>query len=180
MSITLKSVQLSFPNVFTPRGFEDGTPDYNTIMLLDKDGPNLDMLKQEMERVGAAKWGQKWPTIKKELEAKDRLAVHDGSMKSNLAGFDGKLYVSARNKMRPTIVDRDRTPLQEADGKIYSGVFVNGVLEIWAMDNRYGRRICASLLGLQFVKHGEAFSGGGVASVDSFESLDDEDLDDLV
>jgi anthranilate phosphoribosyltransferase len=48
------------------------------------------------------------------------------------------------------------------------------------MDNKYGKRICASLLGLQFVKHGEQFSGGGVASADAFEALDDEDLDDLV
>lgn len=180
MSITLKAVQLSFPNVFTPRGFEDGTPDYNTIILLDPASANVDALKTEMERVGQAKWGQKWPGIKKELETRDRTALHDGAMKSNLAGFDGKLYVSARNKMRPTLVDRDRTPLQEMDGKIYSGVFVNAVLEIWSMDNKYGKRICASLLGLQFVKHGEAFSGGGVATADQFETLSDEDLSDLV
>jgi hypothetical protein len=180
MSITIKNVQLAFPNVFVAKGFEDGTPDFNLIALIEPGSANAKLIEAESDRVGAEKFGEKWPAVKKELMAKDRMALHDGDNKASLAGFAGMQYISARNKTRPTAVNRDRSPLQESDGLIYSGVYANVVIDCWAMSNNYGKRICASLLGIQHVKHGEAFSGGGVASVDSFEALDDDEIDDLV
>jgi hypothetical protein len=45
------------------------------------------------------------------------------------------------------------------------------VVEIWAQDNNYGKRINASLKGVQFVRDGDAFAGGGAASPDEFEDL---------
>ncbi|MDQ9777799.1 DUF2815 family protein, partial [Acinetobacter baumannii] len=43
--------------------------------------------------------------------------------------------------------------------------------ELWCQDNNYGKRINASLRGVQFLKDGEAFAGGGIASEDDFEDL---------
>ena len=73
------------------------------------------------------------------------------------------------------MIDRDKTPLTEEDGKIYSGCYVNAIVELWSMNNEYGKRICGNLLGVQFFRDGEAFaSSGDSVGVDDFESLDDD------
>ncbi|MNP74169.1 hypothetical protein D3C76_1710040 [compost metagenome] len=55
------------------------------------------------------------------------------------------------------------------------------IVDIWAQDNSYGKRINAQLQGIQFVKDGEAFSGGGTsADASDFEEIaDGADADDL-
>ncbi len=58
-----------------------------------------------------------------------------------------------------------------ADGKPYSGCYVNGIVDIWAQDNGFGRRLNATLKGVQFVKDGDAFSGGTAVSADAFDDL---------
>ena len=48
---------------------------------------------------------------------------------------------------------------------------VNAIIEIWPQDNQFGKRVNASLLGVQFVKDGERLAGGGVAAADDFEAI---------
>ena len=73
-------------------------------------------------------------------------------------------------------MDVDKTPLVAENGKPYSGCFVNASLELWAQDNNYGKRVNATLMGVQFYKDGDSFSGGGVASEDDFDDLSIDDL----
>ncbi len=74
-------------------------------------------------------------------------------------------------KPRPTVIDRDRTALIQADGRPYAGCYVNAVVDIWAQDNNFGKRINASLSGVQFLRDGDAFAGGGVAAPDDFDDI---------
>jgi hypothetical protein len=78
------------------------------------------------------------------------------------------VYVSARNKARPVVIDKDKSPLTQADGKPYAGCYVNVSLDVWAQSNQYGKRINAKLLAVQFDKDGDAFSGGEGYSDDDF------------
>ena len=43
------------------------------------------------------------------------------------------------------------------------------------MDNQYGKRINATLRGVQFVSDGEPFAGGQPADADEFDILEDSD-----
>ena len=55
------------------------------------------------------------------------------------------------------------------------------VIEAWAQDNGFGKRINASLGGVQFVKDGAAFVGGQAVAASAFDDLGvDEEADDLV
>jgi hypothetical protein len=54
---------------------------------------------------------------------------------------------------------------------------VNASIELWCQDNNYGKRINASLRGVQFLKDGEAFAGGGVANADEFDDLAADEID---
>jgi hypothetical protein len=103
----------------------------------------------------------------------DKVCLHDGNLKAQYAGFEDIMYVSASNKMRPVAVNRDTSPVSAEDGVIYSGCYVNATVELWAQDNKYGKRVNATLLGVQFSKAGDAFGGGSVGSADDFESIEE-------
>jgi hypothetical protein len=56
---------------------------------------------------------------------------------------------------------------------LYGGCYVNASIDVWVMDNSYGKKVLASLNAIQFVKDGEAF-GSKSEAADDFEDLDDE------
>lgn len=177
MKLKIKNVRLVFPQLFTAKAVKgEGDPAYSASFLIGKDDPQIKIINAAVEQVGKDKWGAKWPQIKKEIETKDRGILHDGDMKATYSGFEGNLYINARNKVRPTVADRQRVTVTESDGVIYGGCYVNAIVDVWAQDNQFGKRINASLMGAQFVKDGEPFSGGGVASVDDFEEIEEEAL----
>lgn len=172
MKIKLQNVRLAFPQLFEAKTVNgEGEPAFSASFLLTPDHPSIPELRKAFEAVGKEKWGAKWPNVKKEIEAKDRLALHDGDTKADYAGFEGNWYVSTRNKTRPLVIDRDKSPLTAADGRPYAGCYVHASIELWCQDNNYGKRINASLRGVQFYQDGDAFAGGGAASEDEFDDI---------
>lgn len=177
MKIKLNNVRLAFPALFEAKTVNgEGAPAFSASFLLTPDHPAIPELREAFEKMGQAKWGAKWPTVKKTIEAKDAFALHNGDSKAEYEGYEGNFFISARNKTRPVVIDRDKTPLVEADGKPYAGCYVNASIELWAQDNNYGKRINASLRGVQFLKDGEAFAGGGIASDEEFDDLATDDF----
>lgn len=181
MKIKLNNVRLAFPALFEAKTVNgEGDPAFSASFLMEPNHPAVAELRAAFEQIGKEKWAAKWPAIKKEIEAKDRLALHDGDLKSQYGGFEGNLYVSSRAKTRPLVIDKDRSPLTAADGKPYAGCYVNASIELWAQDNNYGKRINATLRGVQFYRDGDAFAGGAPADADEFddvaEGCDAEDL----
>jgi hypothetical protein len=54
----------------------------------------------------------------------------------------------------------------------HSGAVVNASLDVWAQDNKWGRRINCSLRGVMLTGEGENLGGGSSpASADEFASL---------
>ena len=172
MKIKLNNVRLAFPAIFVAKTVNgEGDPAFSAAFLFPPGHPAEKELRAAFEKLGQEKWGAKWANVKKEIEAKDRYCLHDGDTKSDYAGFEGNLFVSSRNKTRPLVIDSNKDPLVEADGKPYAGCYVNANIELWCQDNNYGKRINASLRGIQFAKHGDAFAGGGSASEDEFDDI---------
>ncbi|NKD93119.1 DUF2815 family protein [Haematospirillum jordaniae] len=172
MKIKLENVRLTFPVLFEARTVNgEGKPAFSASFLLDPADPQVKALNQAIEQVAREKWGAKTEAVLKQMRAQDKVCLHDGDLKSNYAGFPGGLYVSARSTIRPLVIDKDRSPLTEADGKPYAGCYVNASVELWAQDNNYGKRINAGLRGVQFFRDGDAFAGGGAASEDEFDDI---------
>lgn len=167
--IMLKDVRLSFPVLFEAKSFEEGgKKEFSASFLLAKDHPAVAELKAAFGKIAADKWGEKGPSILQTLFRDDRLCLHDGDRKE-YDGYAGNYFVRANNGVRPLTIDRTRNPLTEADGKLYSGCYVNATITLWSQDNKWGKRVNANLRGVQFFRDGEAFSGGGTASVNEFE-----------
>jgi hypothetical protein len=174
MLLKLKNVRLSFPKLFKPEAVSAGdTPKHGAVLLLSKEDSQCSVIGKTIQSVAKDKWADKAPAILKSLEAGGKTCYNDGDKKVEYDGFDGCNYVSANNAARPLVIDRDRTPLTESDGRPYAGCYVNASLDVWAQDNNYGKRINATLRGVQFVKDGEAFTGSAPATVDEFDDLGD-------
>ena len=173
--VILKDVRLSFAQIFRAKAFNDdddgGTPKFNCSFLIDKvkGKPAIDTVKAAIREVARAKWGDDIPKLKP-----DKFCLRDGD-NEEWDGYAGCMYVSASNARRPTIVDRDRRALSEDDGRAYSGCYVNAVIRVWAQDNKWGKRINASLEAIQFVRHGEAFGARPVDAEEAFDDLGDDE-----
>lgn len=172
MKVKLTNVRLAFPVLFEARTVNgEGKPAFSACFLLDPADPQVKALNQAIEQVAKDKWGAKAEAILKQMRAQDKVALHDGDLKANYDGFPGNLYVSARSATRPLVIDKDKSPLTEQDGKPYAGCFVNASIELWPQDNNFGKRVNASLRGVQFFRDGDAFAGGGAASEDEFDDI---------
>ena len=86
----------------------------------------------------------------------------DGNSKS-YDGYENAMFISCASRLRPQIIDRDRTPLVEEDGRPYAGCYVNAAISLWVMDNKWGKRVACNLNALQFSKDGDTFGAGGIS-----------------
>lgn len=182
MKIKLENVRLSFPNLFTAKaGDQGGEPKFNCAFLIDPASPLIAEIEGAMKQVAKDKWGAKGDAVYKQLAASDKLALHNGDTKAQYTGYEGMMFINASSATRPLVMDRDKTPLAEEDGKPYGGCYVNATVELWAQDNKYGKRINASLGGVQFVKDGDRFGAGSAADESDFDELEEgANADDLV
>lgn len=181
--IKLGNVRLSFPRLFVAKSFREGQPErYEGSFLIDptsKQGAKqIENILAEAESVIKQKFSGKIPKkLKFGFGYADGDPMEIGGVRFNSEmkdydGYEGMFYISSSNKTRPAVVDRDKTPLVEADGRPYAGCYVNGTVTLWPQDNEFGQRVNANLRGVQFLKDGDAF---GVKPVDADEEFDDID-----
>lgn len=175
MSVKLLNVRLAFPNLFTPKAGDNGDLKFSAAFIFPREHPAMPEIIAAMRAAAAEKWGEpKADEMLASLKAGNRLAVHDGDSKTKYDGYKGNLFMNASNKVRPLVIGGGadgKAPLVETDGKPYSGCYVNAMVSFWAQDNKYGQRINASLMGVQFLKDGERLAGGETASADDFDAI---------
>lgn len=178
MKVKLHNVRIAFPRLYKAEQVNgQGEPQFSATFIMPKHYQIAKDVQTAIEQVAKEKWTDKAEGILKKLKAELKLCLKDGDLKEELEGFSGNYYLNANNKIRPYVVDRDKTQLNPDSGVIYAGCYVNAVIDIWAMDNKHGKRICASLSGVQFYKDGDAFSGGGIATDADFDDLSTEPED---
>jgi hypothetical protein len=176
----LQNVRLSFPALFRAEAFKQGDePKFKATFLIPKNSPlHAEVEKAILETV-RTKYGAKAEKIIQQIRNNpNKFCYQDGDTKS-YDGYEGMMALSAKNGVRPLVIDRDKTPLTEADGRPYAGCYVNATVEFFTYDNS-GIGVSASVTGVQFVRDGEAFSGGRAASMDDFDAEDGADADDMV
>jgi hypothetical protein len=173
MKMKLENVRLSFPSLFRKANFNGTETKYEATFLIDKD--KQAKLVAQIEKTIKDKIAT---DLKGAKIGADKLCLRDGD-EVEYDGYSGHMSLKASNKKRPLVIGKDKSPISEDDNVIYGGCYVNAIVELWAQDNQYGRRINANLLGVQFVRDGEAFSGGESVGVDDFDDLADGDDDDF-
>lgn len=176
---------LAFPSLFEKSSAGDGEPSYNMKGIIDpKDTKTIKICEDAIIEVAKEKWGAKADKIMAAFvrtgKKPDVFFVKDeyrNQSGDTYDGFEDMYYVTAKTQpdgARPTVVDRDTSVLQPGDGKPYSGCHVMAKLDIWPQDNKWGKGVRATPIGVQFVRDGRRFGGGAApAAPDSFENLGD-------
>jgi hypothetical protein len=174
MKLKLNNVRAAFMKVWKAEPVNAGDkPVFGCSFLIDPTDPQIKTIKAALKEVATEKWGAKAAGILKELEAGGKLFFKDGNSKASYEGFENMMFISASSSTRPLTLNRDKSPVAEEDGVLYSGCYVNVSLELWAQDNNWGKRINAQIGGVQFFKDGDAFAGGGsAADEDDFDELE--------
>lgn len=164
MKFKIASARLSFPALFQTAKFGgEDTGKYECTLILDK-VQHAEVIKA----MGAAIANM----MKDELKGKipsEKIALKDGD-ESDRPEFAGKMTLKVSSKRRPLVINRDKSPITEADNVVYAGCYVNAIVSLWAQNNQWGKRINGSLEGIQFAKDGEPFGDGG-ASVNEFDAF---------
>lgn len=170
-TVTIRNVRLSFPSLFEPKKGPEETskPAYAATFLLDKK-TNAEDIKRVQAAIDAV--------VKAEFKGvkPPKTCLRDGTEKSHLDGYGADMvFISARNEKRQLVLDRDaKSPLEAKDGKIYAGCYVNAVIRVWAQNNKFGKRVNASLGPVQFVKDGEEFGDSRIDPAEHFSAISDD------
>ena len=172
-TIVLKNVRLSFPSLFKKAVFDGQETKYEATLLVPKNSAQAKKLQKMAEDFAAEVFGGK----EKIPNSLKYTALTDGDTK-DYDGYEGMLAFKGGSGQRITIVDRDKTPLVEEDGKPVAGDYVNAVVGFWYSSHpKGGKQILGNLSAIQFVKEGEHFGAGGVNVDEAFDDLGDEDED---
>lgn len=171
-TITLRGVRFSYLYAFSPFQGDNGDS-YTCHGLMEPGDANSQLVIATMKELVKAKWGDQADEMYAALKGKDKLALHVGATsKPGEEAYKGKVFISANSKTRPTVVETrggQNVQLTAQDGRPRSGDYGNLILNIWIQDNKYGKRINAQLMGVQYVRKGPPLGGGGrVASVEEF------------
>ena len=155
----------------------EGKPAFSCTAIIPKTHPAVKLLNAAEEQAAKEKWGEKAAVNLKAIRAAGKGVVKDGDLKASYAGFEGNAFVSLRAEKRPNVYDSDLSQLTAADGKVYAGCHGHVVLDVWAQDNQYGKRLNAQLAGVMFSREGDAFGSGGTpATTDDFADLSADSL----
>ena len=169
--IKLSNVRLSFPSLFRKAVFSGEETKFEATFLIDKSSQ-----ADKIAEIDAAIKALVKDALKGAKLPADKICLRDGD-DVDYAGYANHMSIKASTSKRPMVLDRDRSPLAEDDNRIYAGCHVNAILELWAQNNQWGKRINANLLGVQFFKDGEPFSDGVTATADDFDAFDANDED---
>lgn len=160
--IKLNNVRLSFPSLFQRSMFNGEEGKFEATFLMEKGSENAKKIQAAVDAL---------LTENKAKLSEDKLCLKDGDNIS-YDGYSNQLALKGSSNKRPTVINRDKSPIIEDDNLVYAGCFVNVVVDLWFMDNKFGKRVLCNLLGVQFAKDGEAFGAGGVSD-DDFDDLED-------
>jgi hypothetical protein len=170
MSIMINEVRLSYPHLWTPSEYK-GNLSFQANFLIPKESPQGKQLMEAVDEAARKAYGDKWQAMLQKLKGdKTTYCIKDGDLEEGDENH-GMWVLKGKSKQRPLVVDADRTPLAEADGKPYAGCYVNALVEIFGQTNEH-KGIRCKLKGVQFVRDGDAFGAADVpADVEDFPDL---------
>lgn len=187
MKLHLNNVRVSFANgLYKASAMQAGQqekfgadfilqPD-SVVLRVNADGSKTKTTLKDAElAVATEAWKANAGKILASLEDSKK-SIRDGSKRVNKAGdlyegYEGNWYVTAKSPTRPLLVNQHRQPVTEEDGTIYSGCYVNAIVELYANTQPTKKGVFAGLKGVQFVRDGDAFGGGAPAAANEFDDV---------
>lgn len=175
MIVKLANVRAAIFNnaLFVAHPFKPGDePKFKATFLIKKTDPQIKIIEAAILQTANEKWPGKGAAIIASIRGNpNKFCFQDGDNKT-YDGYQGMMALTAGSIKRPLVQDVDKSILTAADGRPYSGCYVNCSVDIFGYVNS-GNGISASLRGVRFHKDGDAFSGGAPADENELDSVSD-------
>lgn len=201
VTVMLKDHVIRFPSVAEAQSFGEGEPAYGGKIPIDPSGPYVKIIEDAMLEAAKKTFEKDAEAVLAMLIENKKVAFEKRPYKNSktgevYGGFEDMFTLGTRTaiaKPRPSVFNKYGEPLiadgdfatyKDASGQIktytksdverliYDGCRVNAKIELWAQNNKYGRRINCTLLGVMFAGDGKSFGGGSApASADDFASM---------
>ena len=198
MKVFVKNVRLSFNDLFTPKSINGGDPKFTgTFICLDDTKLIVTNGKGEKVTTGHEKLAdicdhvlkEKFGKVPAKLDnwvynkadgstTRDKYVNDDGDF---WAGFDEDTWFISAGKRadrckdgKMTVIDQLKNPIAASDGTLFSGCYVNVVLDVYAYDGDSGKGVTASLEGVQLKAKGDPL---GMAPIDATSEFDEEEVE---
>lgn len=178
-TIVVQNVRLSYPHLDKPyagpadENGKTAEPAYSCTGLMDKNTHKEAFLlvRQGIRDLLAE-------NKIKDLPA-ERKCLRDGDL-SGKETDEGMWKIVAREKNPPKLRDEDNNTVERVDAaaKFYGGCYGSMLVRLWFQNNKWGKRVNANLLAVQFVKDGPAFGEGRITDDDvddAFDGVSDDD-----
>lgn len=152
-----------FANVYRPIAQYNGEPQYTLTLAVDKDDEDsINAINGAIEYVkdqSMQMWGGRIPNNL-------RLPIHDGDEeKPDNPAFTNRLYINAKSKEPPQIVDRNVQPILDQT-EFYSGCYANVSLVFYSYNFGGAKGIAVWLGNIQKIRDGDPFSSRKTAKDD--------------
>ena len=177
----LKNIVMAFPALAEPQSFGESEPAYGAKFPIALNGEHQKAIEAAMLAEAKEQWKDKADSVLEMLIDDGKVAFVKKVYRSKktgepYAGFEGTHYLSARNaKNQPSVYNQygeELSSKSDIERQAFSGAIVNASIEIWAQDNKWGRRLNCSLRGVMLTGEGQNFGGGSTpASADEFAGL---------
>jgi hypothetical protein len=177
----LKNLLMSFPALAEPSSFGEGDPAYGAKFPIKPGSEHQKLLDDAVMAEAKAMWKDKALSQLEMLTEDNKVCFVKKVYRSKKTGepyqgFEGTHYLSVRNaKTQPTVFNQygeQLTAKGDIERHAFSGAVVNASVEVWAQDNKWGRRVNCTLRGVMLTGEGENIGGGSApAGADEFAGL---------
>jgi len=181
-TIFVGPVRARYPHVFRPyKGDDDkGDGKFGIVALMPKGAEYRkakDLIRDHILRMIRDNKLKDLPAANKFLRDGDDAAREE---------YEGMFTISASEVRRPQVRDKYRDPKTkkpkilkpgEDEDRIYAGCWVNILIRPWFMNNKFGKRVNAGLVAVQFVDDDEPLGPGRISEEavdDTFDEFADE------
>jgi hypothetical protein len=192
MSVTLERVRIAFiDNLWAPGGIPgipSSPPSYSCRFIIEPGSENDNRLKTAIKAAALAKFKGQAEDILEEIKFNkncncympgNRFRKKDGGQVYN--GFEGKNSLTAKRGATygpPLVIDRQGNPVAQTSGVIYSGCYVDALVEPFAYQGKPNSGISCGLLTVRFRESRESFGGAGTPTTAGLPAVEDTGFDD--
>ena len=178
-AIITPAFRVAYSNVWEPRTNETtGQKSYSVCMIFSK-STDLTEMKDACRAFLRDKFG-------KDIPKGVKIPFRDGDKERDTKKrpeFKNSIFVNAKTKFRPDIIDRHKEPIVDEDD-FYSGCYARASVNVYWFENKGNKGLSFGLRNLQKLRDGEKLSAGRDATqdfeeVDSMSSVGLEDDDEL-
>ena len=179
IKVVTGEVRLSYPSLFQPRLQMDGsTEKYEcTLLISKKDKKTIKAIEDAIEK---AKEQGKNTTFGGSTKGV-KVYFRDGDEEREGEEFEDCMFLAARSKYAPVVVDRARQPILDAS-EIYPGCYGRVSINVYPYASKdangkiVSRGVGFGLNAVQKTRDGERLGGNYVDPEAEFDELEDDDI----